>query len=470
MAVAASVLWLLADGRFPERPTEPPRRQMSTLQRLTLPRLAAVRRDIDGLAAGRREPPPWPGLTDFRAILHAHAEDSTHTGGTRPEMLADARRAGVRVILLTDHFRPPRDFMDSWRGLREGVLFVPGSEARGFLVFPQASIMPWMNLPAARLLPYVTTNGGLAFLSHLEERLDHPMDGLDGLEIYNRHWDAKKDRATLLALALKLTNPQEVRALAEAVERYPDEALGAQVDYPADYLAKWDSETPRRRLTGVAANDCHHNQVFVVKVLDADTVLLGTIVDPDEKMQKVSVLVRPGLREMIRGRQPGEVVVRIDFDPYVRSFRNVCTHVLAPELTESAIRDALRAGRAYVAHDWMADPTGFRFSVRGDAGHEREAVVGLMGDELGYRAGLRLEARFPVACSRIRLIRDGVQVASGRGAEFEYRVREPGVYRVEGWVTLDAEERCWLLSNPVYLRPEEPVAGGKPLPRNEPTR
>lgn len=120
----------------------------------------------------------------------------------------------------------------------------------------------------------------------------------------------------------------------------------------------------------MAANDCHHNQVFVVKVLDADTVLLGTIVDPDDKMQRISVLVRPGLREMIRGRQPGEVVVRIDFDPYVRSLRNVCTHVLAPELTESAIRDALRAGRAYVAHDWMADPTGFRFIVRGDAGRE----------------------------------------------------------------------------------------------------
>ena len=36
--------------------------------------------------------PPVSGLNDYRAILHAHAEDSAHTGGTRPEMLADAKQ------------------------------------------------------------------------------------------------------------------------------------------------------------------------------------------------------------------------------------------------------------------------------------------------------------------------------------------------------------------------------------------
>ena len=90
-----------------------------------------------------------PGLTDYRAILHAHAEDSTHTGGTRPEMLAEAKREGVHAILLTDHFRPPRDFMtESWRGLREGVLFVPGSESHGFLIYPTRPIMDRMKAPS----------------------------------------------------------------------------------------------------------------------------------------------------------------------------------------------------------------------------------------------------------------------------------------------------------------------------------
>lgn len=49
------------------------------------------------------------------------------------------------------------------------------------------------------------------------------MEDLDGLEIYNRHWDAKKDRVTLLALVLKLTNPREVAILQEALVWFPDE-------------------------------------------------------------------------------------------------------------------------------------------------------------------------------------------------------------------------------------------------------
>ena len=66
-------------------------------------------------------------------------------------MLADANRASVQVILLTDHLRPPKDFVtDSWSGLRDGVLFVPGSEDRGFLIYPTRSIMERMqdSMPA----------------------------------------------------------------------------------------------------------------------------------------------------------------------------------------------------------------------------------------------------------------------------------------------------------------------------------
>ena len=101
--------------------------------------------------------PKPAGLNDYRAILHAHAEDSSHTGGTRPEMLAEAKRAGVDAILLTDHYRPPRDFVtERWRGLRDGVLFIPGSEERGFLLYPAHSIMDRMKDPMPRFLEAVT--------------------------------------------------------------------------------------------------------------------------------------------------------------------------------------------------------------------------------------------------------------------------------------------------------------------------
>lgn len=445
--LALGLALTVLDGAFPFRPTDPPSRRLSTLERMELPRLAATHEDVLALARLRRDLAPRPGWTDFRVVFHTHAEDSAHTGGTRPELLAGAQRAGVQAVFLTDHFRPPRDFMESWRGPHDGVLFVPGSEARGFLLHPQTSILDRMEAPVAELLPAVRRDGGLAFLSHIEERPDHPMHQLDGLEIYNRHWDAKRDRATLLALALRLTDPAAIRRLQEALERFPVEILAAQIDYPADYLAKWDTESPVHRLTGVAANDAHHNQVFVVKMIDEGSVRLGTIVDPDEKMQTISALLRPGIRELTRGHQPGEVLVRLDFDPYDHSFRTVSTHVLAQELTEPALRDSLRAGRVYAAHDWMGDPTGFRFRLRTTSG-----VEAWTGGEARPETALDLAAEFPLPCSRIRLLRNGRQVDLGRGYELHHRVREPGVYRVEGWLRLDGEERCWILANPIYVR------------------
>jgi hypothetical protein len=146
--------------------------------------------------AARRTLPEIPGLRDYRAILRAHAEDSAHTGGTRPEVLAETRRAGISAILLTDHHRPPKDFIcESWN------------------------------------------------------------------------------------------------------------------------------------------------------------------------MRSVSAALRPGIRELTRGHEPGDIIARLDLDPYHRSFQNVSTHLLAPELTENAVRDALREGRAYVSHDWACDPSGFRFEI-----------------------------------------------------------------------------------------------------------
>jgi len=310
------------------------------------------------------------------------------------------------------------------------------------------SILDRMELKGADFVSTVTAGGGLIFLSHIEERQGHPLDGLTGLEIYNRHWDAKRDRLSLLAVAAMLTDPKQLAGLEESLRLYPDEVLAAQCDYPGLYLDKWDEGTKRLRLTGVAANDCHHNQVFVVKVVDAETVLLGTNVDPDEKMRKVTAALRPGIREMTRGRKAGDVLARLDFDPYYRSFRNCSTHVLAAKLEEPAIRSALKAGHAYVAHDWMGDATGFRFEAVDAIGKPSAA----MGDEVKLSGGLKLAARLPLP-AYVRLLRHGQEVAQSEGkAEFDYAVTEPGAYRLEAWLKLDGESRPWIFANPVYVK------------------
>jgi hypothetical protein len=305
-----------------------------------------------------------------------------------------------------------------------------------------------MDLKGADFINTVTADDGLIFLSHIEERKDHPVVGLTGLEIYNRHWDAKRDRGSLVALGLMLTDPGQLAELEKALRLYPDEVLAFQCDYPDVYLNKWDEETRRMRLTGVAANDCHHNQVFLVKMADAETVLLGTNVDADDKMRKITASVRPGIKEMTRGHKAGDILARLDFDPYYRSFRNCSTHVQAPKLEEPAIRSALKAGHAYVAHDWMCDATGFRFEAV-DAGGKPCAN---MGDEVKLSDGLKLTARLPLP-ARVRLLRHGQEVAQSEGkAEFDCTVKEPGAYRLEAWLKLDGEWRPWIFANPVYVR------------------
>lgn len=420
-------------------------------QRLEQAHLEATHAGVVALQAQRLAlPPRADGLQDFRCIFHAHAEDAVHTGGTRPEMLADAKRAGVHAIFLSDHFRPPRDYMDSWRGFHEGVLFVPGSEVRGFLAHPEKSVMAQMDLPVPEFVKAIGAGEGLIFLSHIEERPDHSMEGLNGLEIYNRHYDAKRDLAGLIAIAMKLTDPDELAAFGKRVQEFPDEILASQVRRPDAYLEKWDREilTTGRRFTGVAANDCHHNQVFIVKMVDAETVAVGTIVDKDEDLRRVSATVRPGIRKLTTGRNPGDVLARIDVDPYFRSFRNVSTHVLATELTEKALREALRAGHAYVAHEWICDATGFRFEV---ARKGSDKPVAILGDELRFEEGLMLSGRAPVPC-RWRIYRDGKLWDEASGREFKVSMKAAGVYRCETTVLVHGEAREWIYSNPIYVR------------------
>lgn len=448
--LAAMIGSMAAFATYGAEPLEKSR--YSSMQRMTRERLAAAEASIQALALKRRVLPPVPGQVDFRCSFHAHAEDASHTAGTRPEMLADAKRAGMHAIFLSDHFRPPRDFMDSWRFLTNGVLFVTGSEWRGFLVHPMESVLAHQDLATPEFVAKVTTGDGMIFLSHIEERPDHPMEGLTGLEIYNRHYDAKRDLRGMLTLVSRLTDPKELKELQTLVELYPDGVLASQVEYPDVYLDKWDSETGRRRLTGVAANDCHHNQVFVLHRVNDGLARLGTIVDPVTGMREVPVALRPGMAQILTGRADGETFRLVDLDPYYRAFRCVSTHVMAPALEEGLLRTAVKAGHVFVAHEWMGDATGFRMAwVEGDAPVLSDRARAWMGDEAPFATGGRVDVESPLP-GRLRLIRNGKEIARGEGNRMQVPVTEAGVYRSEVWLELDGEWRPWIYSNPVYLR------------------
>jgi acetyl esterase/lipase len=186
------------------------------------------------------------------------------------------------------------------------------------------------------------------------------------------------------------------RKLRGLFQQYPDEVLGADTDFDADSVSQWDRATVAHAVTGLAYSE---------------------------------------------SPSPG-VISR------VAAFRNTSTHILAREFTSNEVRASLTQGHAYVAHDWLCDPTGFTFFAANNLG------VFDMGDTVptGLLSGrTELQAYFPVA-AKIKLIRNGARVVETEDSKFSYPVKEPGVFRLEAWLSAGGEDRPWILSNPIYVQ------------------
>lgn len=250
--------------------------------------------------------------------------------------------------------------------------------------------------------------GDMRFLSHLEDIPNATGEGFVGMEIYNRHTDEKDEKAFEDYLLTALNNATEWSKLARLQSQYPDEMFNAGADYWPTIFAIWDRELAMHPFTGIGANDSHKNQIFH-----------GVI-----------------------------------FDPYEVSFRSVVTHILARQLSERAIREALRSGRAYVVHEWLCDPSGFLFTAINSQG-----VFG-MGDIVPMLSGTHLRAQVPVVAD-LRLIHNGAIVAESTGTEINFVPAGSGAYRLEAWLTVDDELRPWIYANAIYLQTPNHSAGLK---------
>lgn len=86
---------------------------------------------------------------------------------------------------------------DGHRGLKDGVLFIPGAEFGGLLAYPQKSVTKKDFKSPQERVDLVNEAEGMTFLCHLEERMDWDLPGMTGSEIYNTHADFK-DEARLV--------------------------------------------------------------------------------------------------------------------------------------------------------------------------------------------------------------------------------------------------------------------------------
>ncbi len=138
---------------------------------------------------------------------------------------------------------------------------------------------------------------------------------------------------------------------------------------------------------------------------------------------------------------------------YTAAFRHATTHILATGLTAPSIQASLAAGHAYVARDWLCDPTGAAFFA--------QTYFGLfeMGDTVMHNpqtGAVNISARLPVPAT-IRLLRDNTVVAEVHDWKLDYRARDTGAYRLEALLSIDGEERPWIFTNPIFVGPPSSV-------------
>ena len=342
-------------------------------------------------------------MHDLSCVVHLHSTHSDGTG-TVPEIARAAARARADVVLLTDH-----DTMAARRLGEEGwygdVLLLAGDEISPvgrdhYLAFGIDDHVRRRGLDACGVARAVRDAGGFGFAAHpfsegsaRFRRPGMPFGDLDcpalhGIELWNFANDTGEQIDGVRGLISLLATPQRV------------------LDHPPERnMRRWDDLCRSRRVVAIGGLDAHQY-----------------------------------------GKRIGPFVpVRVM--AYHRSFRLIRTHVLCAEPPARELeRDrelvfgALREGRCYIAVDSVAPAHGFRF----------EAADVPMGGEAP--AGLRtLHVRTPLP-ARLRVLRDGSEIAAADGTMLDVEVEEPGVYRAEARRTAKGRERTWIVSNPVYLR------------------
>lgn len=379
------------------------------------------------------------GWNEYRGILHSHSHFSHDSEVPFEEILRALNVAKLDFICLSDHCVEGRaDFAIQWRGIHDGKLFIPGFELKdGIMPFGVVSGVVLSNrTDAAVLAQQIVTNGGVLFYAHPEEPREWNRPELTGMEIYNLHVDFKRRRGGLGGLL-----PDVLLNL----RPYPDHLYRLAFNRPTEFLQRWDDLNRTRHITGIAANDCHQNVGFRGIYTAADTIRIEDTSPRTLKEIKLNWFTRPLARLLLGPLVPDRKLFHVQLDPYERSARFVNTHVLAHELSEPGILDALRAGRVFIGFDALADSTSFRWYASDVPG------LAVMGEALAFTNTTRLHAQSPLPC-RFTIVKDGSVVHQQEGRVLEWMPPGPGNYRVEtelkvrdGWVP-------WVYANPIQLR------------------
>lgn len=355
-------------------------------------------------------------LHEIPCVAHVHSLFSDGTA-TVPELAEAARVARAKVVLLTDHdtLAARTHGHERWH---DDVLVLVGSELSSttghLLTFGLEDEIYSRNLSPPEVVSAVAEQGAFAFAAHpFESRTAFsrsvaphypwPLEKTDnvGVELWSLLSDAVHQFKGPRDIVGFMRNPQPRWA-----------------SIPHDHTEIWDKLCQHRRVPAIGGIDAHQFGVRVGKQLGAR--LHRSVLTPFPNSRWFSYLQTFVLTEQL-------LTGNIDAD-------------------RTAIYDALREGRSYLARPVVASPIGFQFWAQAKNGRRVE-----IGEE---RSGgsWQLEVRSPLE-AQIELLKDGVTVASEVSDSLSYAVTNAGVFRVEVSLFHSGRSYKWIVTNPIYLRP-----------------
>jgi hypothetical protein len=373
-----------------------------------------LRKDLD--------PRPHPKFFDYRGISHTL---TSHSLGSAPpaEMIEHAAKAKIDFLYITDF----NDFDSSHEifGYNNDVLVFTGKKLSlldaHFLLYSRDSLQRIDSLGTAQAMTNdfihrmpSETEAETVILAHPfkpghEWSLDYPK-GLNGIEVMNlrqmwqQTWLHKK-ASFVWSLFLYIFNPKI--------------ALLRLINEPKQEIKLWDKLNMSHKTIGALGN---HS---TGKIFSAGPFSFS-------------------------------------FPTYEDSFRFASNHILLPaELTGVASRDmdrvhnAFTNGHFYFSIDALANPKGFAAYMKSN---DRDY---LMGSRVPIAKNTTLYVDLPqlnIKTFEIKLYRDGVEVGSSKNRNSEFKIKEPGNYRVYVRLRLQlpipGELRWipWIYTNHFYVR------------------
>lgn len=340
----------------------------------------------------------------YPGALHIHTEHSDGSGSFA-HVIAEARAAGLRWIIITDH-----DTLAgrSYAGWHDGVLVLVGHEItpprNHFLALNVDEVID-NKLPPQDFIDAIYARGGFGIIAHPDERTQNSFKDVYRWDDWSVDGPRERSGKTVgIEIWNMMSDWGEQLSERNKYMLFFQPRLGMSGPTPAT-LAWWDRlNREGRRSFAVGGVDVH----------------------------------------AFKHRAPwGEIEVF----PYRWMFKTLTNYALLdtplhqdPQQATTQIYAALAAGRSYFANRVDGDAPGLLFSAT------RSGSAAGIGDTISLSGG---PLTFTVDTGRnvfVRLIHNG-QITASAIRQLRHSVTRPGVYRLEAY----KGGRPWLYTNPIFV-------------------